>query len=124
VTGNIAANFLDSPFFKHFVNKLKLAYKLPARNRKYSKVLIPTEYERVQKAVENATNSSDFLALESDRWSDVSRNRLINVIVHTPIPYLISTIDATLEEHTGQYIFELLALEIEKLGKLFEFTYS
>jgi len=117
VTGNIAANFLDNPFFKMFISKLRPSYKLPARNGKYSKTLVPAEFERVQKAVEKATNSADFLALSFDGWSDVSGSRLINVLVHTPKPYLYSTIDATVEEHTGEYICDLVAAEIEKLGK-------
>jgi hypothetical protein len=86
--------------------------------------LVPAEYERVQNAVQNATNSSDFLALSSDGWSDVSRNRLINVIVHTPTPFLFSTIDATLDEHTGEYICDLLGVEIEKLGKFLKVSYK
>ncbi len=120
MTGNIAANFLDNAFFQLFIKALRPAYKLPARNGKYPNVLIPAEFGRVQQAVNKATASADFLALESDGWSDISGRRLINVIVNTPKPYLYSTINATLEEHTGQYICDLLAIEIEKLGKLLE----
>lgn len=78
---------------------------------------MPAEFERIKQSVELATSSADFLSLSSDGWTDISRNRLINVIVHTPTPYLFSTIDATQDSHTGQYICELLSAEIEKLGK-------
>lgn len=121
ITGNVAANFLDNPFFQMFVNKLRPSYKLPSRNEKFAKKLVPAEFERVQKAVEVATNQTDFLALSSDGWTDVSRSRLINIIVHTPKPYLFSSIDATAYVHSGQFIADLLSLEIEKLGKFLNF---
>jgi hypothetical protein len=108
---------LDNPFFKQFMDKARPSYKLPARNEKFAKKLIPAEFERVKQAVDKATNQSDFLALTSDGWTDVARNRLINVIVHTPKPYLFSSIDATAEVHSGQFIAELLSAEIEKLGR-------
>lgn len=117
MTGNIAANFLDNPFFKQFMAKVRPSYKLPNRSKKFSNELIPNEFDRVQKAVELATSKADFLALSSDGWTDVSRNRLINIIVHTPKTYLFSSINATEEIHTGQYIFNILSIEIEKLGK-------
>lgn len=120
VTGNVPANFLSNPFFKMFIAKLRPAYKLPARNEKFSKVLVPAEFARVQKLVEDATNKADFLSLSSDGWKDVSRNKLINVIVHTPKPYLYSTIDVTQDSLTGQFICDLLSAEIEKLGKKFQ----
>ena len=66
--------------------------------------------------VKKSTNSADFLALTSDGWTDVSSNRLVNVVVHTPKPFLFTTIDATLEEHTGLYISSLIEEQIEKLG--------
>lgn len=102
---------------------MRPSYKLPSRNGNYPKKLIPAEYDRVKSAVEKATNSADFLALSSDGWSDISGNRLINVIVLTPTPYLHSTIDATLEAHTGEYISDLLAIEVEKLGKILKLLF-
>lgn len=120
MTGNIAANFLDNPFFQQFIRKLRPSYKLPARNGKYSKALVPAEFKRVQEAVKEATDSADFLSITSDGWSDVSGNRLINVLVHTPKPYLFSTIDATLTAHTGEYICNILSIQIEALGKVFQ----
>ena len=71
ITGNIAANFLDNPFFRQFIHKLRPSYKLPSRNEKFVNKLIPAEFERVHKAVEATTNGSDFLALSSDEWTDV-----------------------------------------------------
>jgi hypothetical protein len=117
ITGNIAAHFLDNPFFKEFIDKLRPSYKLPSRNSKFSKVLVLDEFKRVQEAVEKASYSTDFLAISSDGWSDVTGNRLINVLVHTLKPYLFNTIDATKEVHEGQFICNILKTEIEKLGK-------
>uniref|UniRef100_A0A915DNN1 Uncharacterized protein n=1 Tax=Ditylenchus dipsaci TaxID=166011 RepID=A0A915DNN1_9BILA len=54
-TGNIAANFLDNPFFNQMMNKMRLSYKLPTRKYQYSKLLIPTEFERVKRNLEEAT---------------------------------------------------------------------
>jgi hypothetical protein len=115
VTGNIAANFLDNPFLKELFRKLRPSYNLPSRFQ-FSTGFLSSEYQRVESMVEKATNKADFLALTSDGWTDVSSNRLVNVVVHTPKPYLFATIDASMEEHTGAYICTLLAEKIEKLG--------
>lgn len=96
--------------------KARPSYKLPSRNDKFTKKLVPNEYERVKKSVELAINSADFLALSSDGWTDISCNRLINFIVHTPTPYLFSSINATADIHSGQHIADLMSIEIEKLG--------
>ena len=114
-TGNIPANFLDNLFLKELFCKLRPAYELPSRYQ-FSTTLLNAEYQRIQKMVEEAINSTDFLTLSSGGWTDISSNRLINVVVHTPKPFLFSRIDATSEEHTGVYICGLLSEQIEKLG--------
>jgi len=113
----VPANFLDNPFFKQFMDKLRPSYKLPSRNSKFSKTLIPAEYERVQKAVEKATSEADFLSMSSDGWTDIKGSRLINVIAHTPKPFLFNSIDATQDIHDAPFICQTLSAEIEKLGK-------
>jgi hypothetical protein len=118
ITGNIAANFLSNPFFKEFITKLRPSYKLPSRNSKFSNVLVPAEFLRVQHAVEKATNEANFLAVSSDGWTDVTGDRLINVIAHTPQPYLFDTIDATQDAHDAPFICNTLSAQIEKLGKI------
>jgi hypothetical protein len=112
----VAANFLDNPFFKEFITKLRPSYRLPSRTSKFPNILVPAEFMRVQQAVENATNEADFLALSSDGWTDIKGDRLINVLVHTPKPYLFDTIDATEDSHDGPFICNTLSAQIEKLG--------
>ncbi|KAE9546800.1 hypothetical protein FO519_009988 [Halicephalobus sp. NKZ332] len=116
ITGNIAGNFLDNPFFKTFITKLRPSYKLPPRNSKYANTLVPAEFDRVQLAVKKATNETDFLSMSSDGWTDVNGSRLINIIVHTPKPYLFNSINATSDAHDGVFICKVLSSEIEKLG--------
>jgi len=120
ITGNVPANFLSNPFLKQLFSKMRPLYKLPARNEKFAKVLVPAEFKRVEEIVGKATNNADFLSLSSDGWKDVSRNKLINVIVHTPKPFLYSTIDVTQDSCTGELIKELLSAEIEKIGNYFK----
>jgi hypothetical protein len=78
---------------------------------------VPAEHERVQKAVEKATNEADFLSVSSDGWTDINGKRLINVIAHTPKPYLFNSIDATQDSHDAPFICQTLSAEIEKLSK-------
>uniref|UniRef100_A0A915CPB3 DUF659 domain-containing protein n=1 Tax=Ditylenchus dipsaci TaxID=166011 RepID=A0A915CPB3_9BILA len=63
--------------------------------------------------------SSPGIANYFDRISEgeQAENRLINVIVHAPQPFLFDTIDATLSSHTGDFIRNVLSERIEKLGK-------
>jgi hypothetical protein len=117
----VPANFLDNAFFKQFVSKLRPSYKLPSRNEKFSKVLVPSEFERVKQVVEEATNKADFLSVSSDGWTDIKGSRMINVIAHTPKSFLFNSIDATKDSHDAPFIFQTLSTEIEKLGKFFEY---
>uniref|UniRef100_A0A915DWF6 Uncharacterized protein n=1 Tax=Ditylenchus dipsaci TaxID=166011 RepID=A0A915DWF6_9BILA len=72
-TWNIAANFLDNPFFKELLNKMRPSYKIPSRMYTFPKVLIPAEFERVKSNLKQTTGKADFLALSSDGLSDINR---------------------------------------------------
>jgi len=124
ITGNVPALFLANPFFKQFIAMLRPSYKLPSRNSKFSNVLVPAEFDRVRKAVETATNSADYLAISSDGWTDVKGNRLINILVHTPKPYLFNTVNATEDSHDAPFIRDTLKTEIDKLGKHLKLQFS
>jgi hypothetical protein len=114
ITGNISFRFLDNPFWMQFIRKLRPAYKSPT-TRQFA-TLLSREYEQSKLTVTDVINNADFVSLTSDGWTDVSRNRLINVIAHTPDPLFYDTIDATMESHTGDLICELLASRIEIIG--------
>lgn len=116
MTENVPANFLSNSFFNEFVTKLRPSYKLPSRNSKFSKVLVPNEFERVQNAVEKAKNEADFVSVSSDGWTDIKGSRIINVIAHTPKPFLFNSIDAIQEAHDAAFICQTLSAEIDKLG--------
>jgi hypothetical protein len=73
------------------------------------KILIPKEYARVKESVEDAMNSSDFLSISSDGWTDINNTPIINVIVHNPKPYLYNSIDSTGDSHSGQYICDKIS---------------
>jgi lysyl-tRNA synthetase class I len=73
------------------------------------KVLIPAEYVRVKKSVDDALKSSDFLSISSDGWTDVNDTPIINFIIHSPKPYLFSSVDTTGEAHSGQYICDKIS---------------
>lgn len=99
---------------------MRPSYKLPSRNFKFSKVLVPAEFDRVQRMVEKAVNEADFLSLSSDGWSDIKGNRLINAIVHTPKSFLYNSIDATQDSHDANFICQILSKKIDKLGTIFQ----
>lgn len=77
---------------------------------------MPAEFERVQNAIKRATNNSDFLAIAFDGWAAVKGSRNIDVLVHTPRPYLFKSIDATQIAYDATFIFETLSKEVETLG--------
>jgi len=109
VTGNISFRFLSNPFLKAFFEKLRPSYKLPTEKHTMPKVLIPAEYVRVKKSVDDALKSSDFLSISSDGWTDVNDTPIINFIIHAPKPYLFSSIDTTGKAHSGDYICEKIS---------------
>ena len=126
----MSANFLDNPFFRQFIGKIRPAYQIPARNDKFAKKLVPAEYQRMRLEVEQALGKSDFLAISSDGWKDIEKNKLINFVAFNPKPFLIETVDTDGQSLTGKYIFgyiifltkltffikDLLSEQMEKVG--------
>ena len=96
--------------------KIRLEYNVPTR-QKLASVLVPAEYDKMRKKVEDVVNKQDFEALSTDGWTDNQQNNIINFIVHTPKPYLWESINATNETKTSIYIAETIKIEIEKIGK-------
>jgi hypothetical protein len=115
ITGNIAIRFLENPYLKQFFHKIRPSFKPPSRRQFMN--LLELEYQNAKSAVDVAINYADFIALTSDGWTDVSSNRLINIIVHLPRPCFYSTIESTMEAHTGKHICKLIAEQIESIGQ-------
>lgn len=114
ITANIPFRALENPYLAEFFRAIRPTYKAPSRKQFIN--LLNAEYERVKLTVEEAINKSDFIALSADGWTDISRNRLINVIVHVPKPMLYATVDATLERHTAEHIRDIISEQIDKIG--------
>ena len=100
---------MENPFFKEFCQKLKPSYKLPSQQNDFTKILVPSEFKRVEQLVENATNSADFLSISSDGFTDVNENRIVNILVHAQKPYLYESIDTLDEPHTDEYIAKIFS---------------
>jgi hypothetical protein len=83
---------------------MRPSYQIPNRNKKFSKVLVPTEYERMKTELEAVIKKEDFVGLSSDGWKDVAQNKLVNFIVHAPKPFLFETIDTEGKSQTAIYI--------------------
>jgi len=114
ITANISFRALDNPYLGQFFQAIRPTFKPPSRKQFIG--LLDMEYEKVNLTVKEAINKADFIAITSDGWTDVSRNRLINVIAHAPKPMLYNTIDATMDSHTGEYICKVIAEQIKKIG--------
>jgi hypothetical protein len=94
---------------------LNPAYKLPNRQNKFAKKLLPAEHFRIRAFVEETIKQAEDVAIASDGWTDVSSNRLINTYVHLPRPLHFHTIDATISRHTGPFIKDYLTEQFQKI---------
>lgn len=74
------------------------------------------EFNRVKEKVETTINESEILGLQSDGWSNIRNQGIINCIITTPSPLLEASIETKLQRHTAQYIAEEMGKIIEKYG--------
>uniref|UniRef100_A0A7E4VIJ1 DUF659 domain-containing protein n=1 Tax=Panagrellus redivivus TaxID=6233 RepID=A0A7E4VIJ1_PANRE len=116
ITSNIAFSFLDNEYFKSFLARLVPSYKLPDRYHGMTKTLVPQEYQRIRNFVDQALSEADYVSLSTDGWSDINQRFFLNLLVHTPKPWLHLFEDVTDESETGEKIYEFLKFAVEDLG--------
>lgn len=108
-------DMLDHPLWKFAFRTIRPALKLPDR-RKISTVLLDFEYEETKSDVERQIETSDNLSLQCDGWSNIRNESIVNIVVSTPQPFFIKSIDTKANAHTSEYIAEIMLESIEQYG--------
>uniref|UniRef100_A0AC34F9B8 BED-type domain-containing protein n=1 Tax=Panagrolaimus sp. ES5 TaxID=591445 RepID=A0AC34F9B8_9BILA len=116
ITGNIPYRIVENSDFRAFMHRLRPSYELPSRTYGLPKKLIPQEYATIKENVDKNIEAAPFYSLSTDGWTDINGRHMLNVIVHTPKPFLYKFIDASLDDENGEFICEKLAEVVEELG--------
>uniref|UniRef100_A0A914D6N0 DUF659 domain-containing protein n=1 Tax=Acrobeloides nanus TaxID=290746 RepID=A0A914D6N0_9BILA len=114
-TGSLPHALVDNAAFRRFVHRLNPSYTLPTR-RSISEKLMPELYKLVNSSVMEAVNQAPFVALSVDGWTDVRKEAIVNVMVHTPQPFLFKSYDTGNNAHTAPYMANLLKQVIDEIG--------
>ena len=64
---------------------------------------MPELYEEIKSIVLKEVRGSEFVSVSCDGWTDVVKNSIVNIMVHTQKggPYLYESVDTVLNPHTG-----------------------
>lgn len=81
----------DNKHWDAFFNKLRPAYKR-ASTKQLSTTLLDKVYSEVSTNVENKIESAKTVGVQSDGWSNIRKEGVMNFIVTTPQPVVHSTV--------------------------------
>ena len=108
-------SILDNTEWVKLFKMIRPSFVLPSRY-KLSTTKLDAEFNQVKERVETTINGSEILGLQSDGWSNIRNQGVINCIITTPSPLLEASIETKLQRHTAQYIAEEMGKIIEKYG--------
>jgi hypothetical protein len=94
----------EHPSFKRFVRKLNSAASVPSRKR-VSGTLLKECYERGVDALKEKIQSSGYLTIGTDAWTNVNGQPSINyVVMNSDVSYLLDSKETVINSHTSDYL--------------------
>lgn len=106
---------VEDDYFLAALKALRPAYTPPSR-WSLSHTLLNKEYARIETFVKYKIKNADSICIQTDGWTDISGNALINIVFTTPSPILYKAIDPKTNKHTADYMASLLCSVIDEVG--------
>uniref|UniRef100_A0A1B0F089 HAT C-terminal dimerisation domain-containing protein n=1 Tax=Phlebotomus papatasi TaxID=29031 RepID=A0A1B0F089_PHLPP len=97
----------ENQYFKKFIQTLRPEYTPPSR-KQLSGTLLVKEYQRIEQNINEIITKASVLSIMCDG--------IINIIIMTPKPVFITSIDTTTNPHSGEYLAKILLATMEKYG--------
>ncbi|GAB0096399.1 hypothetical protein DMENIID0001_119050 [Sergentomyia squamirostris] len=115
ITSNSPFSFVENQYFKDFVHQLNPDFKMPSR-RKIGGKHVDDKYTNVRKICEERINASPTLGIMADTWTNIRGEGMMNIIITTPQPYFVRSLNLGVESKTAEFIRSLLDEDIQEYG--------
>ena len=125
ISTNTSFTFCEDPYVSDFLRSLSTTYSPPSKFKLINSVM-NEEYaecrEELQTIVENEINTSNFLTLMLDGWSDIKRRSIYGILLCNPriSPIVIDCKNSSSKESTGVNLSKLVVSSCEKWVRNFE----
>lgn len=100
-----------SSFGLCYINKAKTNLKVFLFFR-----LLNTEYEDVRMQVLSKIQQASSLGIIIDGWTNCKRNNIVNILLTTPVPMYLKSIDTKNISHDGAYMSQLVMDVMQEYG--------
>lgn len=106
----------ENPAWRSFFSRLRPTFKVPNRHDLDGK-LLDKVYDDLKLIMEKKISEADSLAISIDGWSNIRKESIMNILLFTPEPIFLKSIECKSESHTGEYIAKQLEEVILEKGK-------
>lgn len=97
------------------LHTLRPSYVPPSRYQLSNK-LLNEEYSAVMSKVNDAVAKAPCLSLQSDGWTNIRGEGIINFMICTPKPVFYKSVSTDTNRHTSEYIADQMLSVIDELG--------
>lgn len=107
-------SLVEHPLWIDFFQDLQPLFSLPSR-KNLSTTLLDKVHAEIKTEVTECLNTTNYLHLQCDGWTNVSNKGVINFIVSNPEPYFVKSLSTEDNRHTSLYLSE----EITKIMRAY-----
>lgn len=111
----VAFNFSGNEYFVELLRRLRPGFKPPTRFD-LSGRLLEKVYGEVKKKVDEKVKIANSLTVQTDAFSNIKKESIINFILNTPDPVYHSFVEPKTESQTGKYVHDQLSHVIDTVG--------
>lgn len=108
-------SILEHPLWRKALATLRPSFKIPTR-QKLATVLLDQEYEEVTLMVETRVETAEKLTLQLDGWSNCRNEGITNLLVGTPTPFFVDSIETKDKSQDHIYYVDCATKAIENYG--------
>ncbi|XP_055716727.1 uncharacterized protein LOC129810342 isoform X1 [Phlebotomus papatasi] len=108
-------SMFENKYWREALRIVNPNFQPPTRKQLAGK-LLEEEYQRRLKTVDTKIQEANNLSIMCDGWSNVRNEGIINVIITTPTPVFVKSVQTGTNSQTADYIANILTETIQKYG--------
>lgn len=98
----------ENVYWQEFFNIINPGFEPPSRHELSNKYL-DNNYQEVKKRVDDKINSAISVGVQSDGWSNINGEGIINFVVTTPQPVFFKSLETKVSSQTGEYLADKMS---------------
>ena len=108
ITGNVAFSFADNKHLDAFFSKLGVPFRPPSRFVITSRIL-PSMFAEANIEKNRLLDESPALTLVLDAWTNVRSNGVVNMMICTPEPVFLKSLETEDRHHNADFFTEVIS---------------